>query len=371
MTAATRRRLVVKIGSALITNGGRGLDRAGIERWAAQVAAARAGGTEVVIVSSGAVAEGMARMGWAQRPDALDRLQAAAAIGQMGLTQAWGDAFGRHGLHTAQVLLTHDDVANRRRYLNARSTLLSLLSVGAIPVINENDTVATDEIRFGDNDRLGAVAAQLVEADGLIILTDQPGLMTADPRKDPTATLIEQGEAGDPTLRLYAAGGAGRLGRGGMLTKLDAAALAARSGAWTLLLDGREVDALPRAFMGTARGTRLAPKGAVLAARKRWIAGRLRVAGTVQLDPGAVAALTRQGGSLLPVGVVGVSGAFRRGDLIACEDPGGRRVAVGLSNYSAEEAEQIAGCASHELVDKLGYVGDVELIHRDNLALES
>ena len=371
MSAAGYRRLVVKIGSALITNGGRGLDRSGIERWAAQVAAARANGIEVVMVSSGAVAEGMARMGWTERPESLDRLQAAAAIGQMGLTQAWGDAFGRHGLHTAQVLLTHDDVANRRRYLNARSTLLSLLAVGAIPVINENDTGATDEIRFGDNDRLGAVAAQLVEADGLIILTDQPGLMTADPRKDPTATLIESGEAGDPALRLHAAGGAGRLGRGGMLTKLDAAALAARSGAWTLLMDGRGPDALAQALAGTARGTRLSAKGAVLAARKRWIAGRLRVAGSVRLDRGAVQALTCNGSSLLPVGVIAVSGEFRRGDLIACEAPDGRRIATGLSNYSAEEARQIAGCASQELVDRLGYVGDVELIHRDNLALET
>lgn len=372
MSAEGTQRLVVKIGSALMTNGGEGLDRPAIARWAAQVAAARAGGLEVVIVSSGAVAEGMARMGWSERPDSLDQLQAAAAIGQMGLTQAWSDAFSQHGLHTAQVLLTHDDVANRRRYLNARSTLLSLLEVGAIPVINENDTVATDEIRFGDNDRLGAVAAQLVEADGLIIMTDQPGLMTADPRKNPAATLIEQGEAGDPALRLHAGGGAGRLGRGGMLTKLDAAALAARSGTWTLLLDGREELALARALAGEeGRGTRLTPKGTVLAARKRWIAGRLRVAGTVRLDLGAVEALTRNGGSLLPVGVVSVSGEFRRGDLIACEALDGRRVATGLSNYAHHEARLIAGCASHDLADKLGYVGDTELIHRDNLALES
>ncbi|WP_370299389.1 glutamate 5-kinase [Abyssibacter sp.] len=364
------RRLVVKIGSSLITRGGRGLDHAAIARWSEQVASAVGAGTPIVIVSSGAVAEGMARMGWSERPDSLDRLQAAAAIGQMGLTEAWGDAFSKHGLHTAQVLLTHDDVADRRRYLNARSTLLSLIDLGVVPVVNENDTVATDEIRFGDNDRLGAVVAQLVDADGLIILTDQPGLMTADPTTHADAELVEAGAAGDPALRAYAGASSGRLGRGGMVTKLDAAALAAKSGAWTLLLDGSGDDALACAIDGTARGTRLTPSGAALKGRKRWIAGRLRIAGTIAVDAGAARALCKRGSSLLPVGVVRVSGQFRRGDLVEIvASDGAQRLATGITNYASEDAIRILGCASSELVDRLGYVGDAELIHRDNMAL--
>ncbi|WP_348673030.1 glutamate 5-kinase [uncultured Abyssibacter sp.] len=363
------RRLVIKIGSSLITQGGRGLDRAAIGGWARQIAEAAEDGTQIVVVSSGAVAEGMVRMGWSERPDSLDRLQAAAAIGQMGLTEAWGEAFNRHGLHTAQVLLTHDDVANRRRYLNARSTLLSLIELGVVPIVNENDTVATDEIRFGDNDRLGALVTQLVDADGLIILTDQPGLMTADPTTNPDAQLVERGVAGDETLRGYAGAGAGRLGRGGMVTKLDAAALAARGGAWTLLMDGRDNAAIGAGIAGSARGTWLEPGGAALKGRKRWIAGRLQIAGLIEIDRGAERAIREQGGSLLPVGVVRVAGSFRRGDLVEIVNAAGTRLATGISNYPSDDAALIVGASSSALVERLGYVGDAELVHRDNLAL--
>lgn len=363
--------VIVKIGSALITDGGRGLNRDAIAGWAQQIVAARQQGYSVIVVSSGAVAEGMARMGWTRRPESLDALQAAAAIGQMGVAQAWSEAFAVHATRTAQILLTHDDVADRQRYLNARSTLLALVKLGVVPIVNENDSVATDEIRLGDNDRLGAVTANLVDAQGLVILTDQPGLLDADPTRNPDAQLIRTGTAGDPALARYAGAGAGALGRGGMVTKLQAAALAASGGSWTVIADGRRDHVLSAALAGEPVGTRLEPAGAVLGARKRWIAGRLHPAGTIEIDAGAVRALREAGRSLLPVGVSAVRGAFQRGDVVSCVGPDGQAVATGLTNYSSDEARRLVGCATDAMVDVLGYVGDAELIHRDNLALRT
>jgi glutamate 5-kinase len=361
--------LVVKVGSSLVTNEGRGLDAAAIARWAAQVAALRKLGRRVILVSSGAIAEGMQRLGWSRRPHAMHELQAAAAVGQMGLVQCYESCFRSHGLHTAQVLLTHADMADRQRYLNARSTLRTLLDMGVIPVINENDTVVTDEIKLGDNDTLGALVTNLVEADVLVILTDQAGLYDADPRKHRQARLIEQADALDPALEAMAGGTGSALARGGMLTKVLAARRAARSGAHTVIASGREPDVLLRLANGERIGTLLAARAVPLAARKQWLADHLTVSGLVRLDAGAVKALTRDGKSLLPVGVVEVSGDFVRGEVVGVVDAGGRELARGLINYSAEETRRIMRKPSGEIEATLGYVDEPELIHRDNLVL--
>lgn len=365
---ADARRWVVKIGSALLTGDGRGLDEAGIARWAGELAALRRAGAEVVLVSSGAVAEGVVRLGLARRPESIHELQAAAAVGQMGLIQAWEAAFARHGLHTALVLLTHDDLADRARYLNARSTLRTLLGHGVVPVVNENDTVATEEIRFGDNDTLAALVTNLVEADALVLLTDQDGLRERDPRQDPGAPRVDVARAGDPGLDAMAGGG-GRLGRGGMATKVRAARLAARSGASTCILDGRRAGALAAVADGTVDGTLLVAEEARLAARKRWIAGQLQTRGTLVIDAGAVQVLRERGRSLLPVGVRAVHGRFARGEVVVCVDEAGREIARGLVNYSSEETERIRGQASGRIGELLGYAGEPELIHRDDLVL--
>jgi len=366
---ARARRLVVKVGSSLLTNEGRGLDHAAVARWAGEIATLRAGGKAIVLVSSGAIAEGMLRLGWSARPRAIHDLQAAAAVGQMGLVQAYERAFSHYGLRTAQVLLTHDDLADRRRYLNARSTLTTLLELGVIPVINENDTVTTDEIRFGDNDTLGALVANLIEADALILLTDQQGLYTADPRRDPDATFVHEARAGDPALDAMAGGPGSGVGRGGMLTKVQAARRAARSGASTVIASGRESDVLTRLAAGEAIGTTLRAAPTTLAARKQWLADHVQLAGRLRLDDGAVKALVRDGKSLLPIGVTGVDGVFERGEVVGCYAPDGREIARGLVNYGSQDAARIVRRPSGEIEAVLGYVDEPELIHRDNLVL--
>jgi glutamate 5-kinase len=363
------RRWIVKIGSALLTRDGAGLDPEVLGPWIAQMAAQHAAGREVVLVSSGAVAQGMARMGWRQRPQSLHALQAAAAIGQMGLIRAYEDGFSRHGLHTAQVLLTRDDLADRKRYLNARSTLRTLLSMGVVPVVNENDTVATDELRFGDNDTLAALVANLVEADLLILLTDQDGLFSANPHLDPDALLIDRARVDDPRLDRAAGGSSGALGTGGMITKLRAARLAARSGCATVIAPGRRAQSLSSIAAGADVGSLLVPAQGPQAARKRWLAGHLRVTGRLVLDDGAVKALREGGRSLLAVGVTGVDGHFARGEVVACVDSKGQEVARGLVNYDAPDAIRIQGLPSSKFEEVLGFVDDEELIHRDNLVL--
>ena len=362
-------RIVVKVGSSLVTNDGRGLDRAAISLWAGQVAALRASGKQVLLVSSGAIAEGMQRLGWIRRPQEVHELQAAAAVGQMGLAQAYETSFGALGVRTAQILLTHADLADRARYLNARSTLLTLLQLGVVPVINENDTVVTDEIKFGDNDTLGALVTNLVEADALIILTDQLGLFDADPRHAPAARLIDQAAAGDPRLEQYAGGAGSAIGRGGMLSKVLAAKRAARSGAATIIACGREPDVLLRLARGEPIGTLLSAALPKRAARKQWIADHLQTKGRVTIDAGAVSALCHQGKSLLPIGVVEVSGGFARGDVVSCFDVHGKEVARGLVNYSSAEASLIARHPSADIAAVLGFMEEPELIHRDNLVL--
>jgi glutamate 5-kinase len=361
--------LVVKVGSSLVTNSGQGLDAAAIARWAAQIAQLRALGKRCVLVSSGAIAEGLQRLGWKRRPQAMHELQAAAAVGQMGLAQCYETSFRAHGLKTAQVLLTHADMADRQRYLNARSTLRTLLELGVIPVINENDTVVTDEIKFGDNDTLGALVANLVEADALIILTDQAGLYGADPRKFPDAKLIEEREAGDAALESMAGGTGSAFARGGMLTKVLAAKRAARSGAHTVIASGHEPDVLLRIARGERVGTLLTARTLPIAAKKQWLADHLTLGGRLKLDAGAVKALSSGGRSLLPIGVVDVSGEFERGAVVACDDPQGREVARGLANYSAAETRLIMKRPSSEIESILGYVDEPELIHRDNLVM--
>jgi len=362
-------RLVVKVGSSLVTNEGRGIDHAAVARWAAEIAQLRAAGKSVVLVSSGAIAEGMQRLGWSTRPRAIHDLQAAAAVGQMGLVQAYETAFAQYGLHTAQVLLTHEDLADRRRYLNARTTLTTLLGLHVIPIINENDTVTTDEIRFGDNDTLGALVTNLLEADALVLLTDQHGLYTADPRSDPSATLVREARAGDPALETMAGGAGSAIGRGGMLTKVLAAKRAARSGAATIIASGREPDVLARLASGEPIGTLLTAERSMLAARKQWLADHVRLAGRLTLDEGAVRAITRHGKSLLPIGVVAVAGQFGRGEIVGCFAPDGREVARGLVNYAAQEAARIVRRPSSDIEAVLGYVDEPELIHRDNLVV--
>lgn len=366
---AQSKRWVVKIGSALLTDDGKGLARDLIEGWVSQLAALRAAGLELVLVSSGSVAEGMTRLGLTQRPRHLNELQAAAAIGQMGLVQAYETYFQSHGLNTAQVLLTHDDLSDRKRYLNARSTINTLIDFGAIPIINENDTVATDEIRFGDNDTLGALVANLVDADGLIILTDQEGMFDGDPRDNPAATLLSEVSASDGDLDAMAGARAGSLGRGGMVTKVRAARLASRSGAFTVIAGGRIDSVLMRLRAGERVGTLLYPDTSRQMARKQWLAGHLQTRGKLILDDGAVAVLQRGGKSLLPVGVVSVVGSFRRGEMVACLDSAGQEVARGLVNYDALDARQIIGRASDEIDSVLGYSHEPELVHRDNLVL--
>jgi glutamate 5-kinase len=363
------KRLVAKVGSALVTNGGAGIDRSAIARWAKDVASLRAKGVEVIFVSSGAVAEGMARLGWTQRPKLMPELQAAAAVGQMGLVNVYEQAFAAHGLKTAQVLLTHEDLADRKRYLNARSTLLALLNHGVVPIINENDTVTTDEIKFGDNDTLGALVANLTDAQLLVLLTDQRGLYTADPRKDANAQFISVGRADDPQYEAMAGGIGTGISRGGMLTKILAARRAANTGIHTVIASGHEADVLQRLIGGEAIGTLLHAPETSLAKRKSWMRDHLQLRGKVTLDAGAARALTQGGRSLLPIGVIAVNGEFERGEVIACIDESGKELARGLANYSSSETSRIMRKPSSEIEALLGYVDDDELIHRDNLVV--
>ena len=363
------RRIVVKVGSSLVTNEGRGLDADAVGNWCRQLAALAAQGREVVMVSSGAIAEGMKRLGWASRPKPLHELQAAAAVGQMGLAQLYESKLREHGVGSAQVLLTHADLADRERYLNARSTLLTLLSLKVIPVINENDTVVNDEIKFGDNDTLGALVANLIEADALVILTDQHGLYSEDPRKNPQAHLIEAANAGDPALERMAGGAGSSIGRGGMITKILAAKRAASSGASTVIAWGREPDVLLRLCAGDAIGTALLAPTQKMAARKQWMVDHLKLRGAVVIDAGAVLKLREGGKSLLPIGMVEVQGDFHRGDVIAVLDPSGAAVARGLANYASSEARLIAKKPSTEFEKILGFSGEPEMIHRDNMVI--
>ena len=363
------KRLIVKVGSSLVTNDGKGLDHAAIARWAAQIAQLRALGKEVVLVSSGAIAEGMQRLRFDKRPTGIHELQACAAVGQMGLAQVYETSFRAHNLQTAQVLLTHADLADRERYLNARSTLFTLLRFGVVPIINENDTVVTDEIKFGDNDTLGALVANLIEGDALVILTDQQGLFSADPRKDPLAKFVQHAKAGDIALEAMAGGAGSSLGRGGMLTKILAAKRAATSGAHTVIASGREDNVLVRLAAGEAIGTHLSAQTAQLTARKQWMADHLQTAGKVVLDDGAVKKLSAEGKSLLPIGVTAVTGEFGRGEVITCVDQSGRPVARGMTNYASSEARRIMRRPSAEIASILGYIDGPELIHRDNLVL--
>lgn len=362
-------RVVVKVGSALVTNDGRGLDFEAIARWATQIAALQKAGKEVLLVSSGAIAEGVLRLGWKSRPKRLFELQAAAAVGQMGLVQAYETRFAGHGIKTAQILLTHADLADRERYLNARDTLIEILRLGCVPIINENDTVVTDEIKVGDNDTLGALVTNLVEADAFVILTDQKGLYTADPRKDPTAVFVAQAVAGDPALEKMAGGAASTLSKGGMITKILAAKRAARSGAATIIASGREKDVLIRLSQGEAIGTELSPRQVPMHARSQWLADHLRCEGRVILDAGAAAALLKRKTSLLPVGVKAVEGDFVRGDVVACTDEKGVEIARGLANYASSEIRMIKGKHTEEIEGVLGYCAQPEFIHRDNLVM--
>jgi glutamate 5-kinase len=368
------RRIVVKVGSSLVTNEGRGLDEAAIGEWCRQMSIllrTEPGGVarELIMVSSGAIAEGMKRLGWATRPHAINELQAAAAVGQMGLAQMYETKLREHGLGSAQVLLTHADLADRERYLNARSTLLTLLKLGVVPVINENDTVVNDEIKFGDNDTLGALVANLVDADALIILTDQKGLYTADPRKDVSAQFVHEAKAGDPALEAMAGGAGSSLGRGGMITKILAAKRAAGSGASTVIAWGREPDALLRLAQGEAIGTLLVAQTQKNQARKQWIADHLQLRGAVTVDAGAAAKLKESGKSLLPIGMTAVEGDFSRGDVIAVRDASGLEFARGLANYASAEARLICRKPSSEIEKLLGYCAEPEMLHRDNLVL--
>ncbi len=362
-------RWVVKVGSSLVTDEGRGIDPESIAMWAAQIAGLRAQAREVVLVSSGAIAEGMKRLGWMTRPHEIHELQAAAAVGQMGLAQAYESGFAKWNLKTAQILLTHEDIADRRRYLNARSTISTLLGYGVVPIINENDTVVTDEIKLGDNDTLAAMVTNLIEADVLVILTDQAGLFTADPRRDSSATLITWGQAADPRLESMAGGAGSGIGKGGMATKVRAAQRAARSGAATVIASGRETNVLSRLASGESVGTCLVAELAPMAARKQWLADQLQTRGRLILDAGAVRVLMEQGKSLLPIGVTELEGDFERGDLVTCLAPDGKEVARGLMNYGASDARRILRRPSSEIESILGFVEEPELIHRDNLIL--
>ena len=367
------RRIVVKVGSSLVTNEGRGLDEAAIEEWSRQLAALVHGDDgvrrEVIMVSSGAVAEGMKRLGWATRPKEIHELQAAAAVGQMGLVQMYETKLRDFKVGSAQVLLTHADLADRERYLNARSTLLTLLRHGVVPVINENDTVVNDEIKFGDNDTLGALVANLVDADAYVILTDQKGLYTADPRRNPDAQFVHEAQAGNLELEAMAGGAGSSIGKGGMLTKILAAKRAAGSGTSTVIAWGREPDVLLRLTRGEAIGTLLVAPTHKNQARKQWMMDHLQLHGSVIIDAGAVRKLQSEGKSLLPVGMVAVDGEFSRGDVSAVRDAHGKEVARGLANYSSAEARLLCKHASSEVEQLLGYRGEPEMVHRDNMVV--
>ncbi|MBA4212172.1 MAG: glutamate 5-kinase [Polaromonas sp.] len=365
----TARRIVVKVGSSLVTNEGRGLDEVAIGQWCEQLAALVKDGRELIMVSSGAVAEGMKRLGWTVRPKEINELQAAAAVGQMGLVQVYETKLREHGVGSAQVLLTHADLADRERYLNARSTLLKLLQLGVVPVINENDTVVNDEIKFGDNDTLGALVANLVEADVLVILTDQKGLYTADPRRDPAAQFVHEARAGDPLLEAMAGGAGSGIGKGGMITKILAAKRAAGSGASTVIAWGREPQVLLRLCEGEAIGTSLVANTPKNQARKRWMSDHLQLRGAVLVDDGAVGKIVGEGKSLLPIGMTGVEGDFSRGDVIAVRDGRGMEVARGLANYASSEARLLCRKSSADFERLLGYAAEPEMIHRDNMVL--
>ncbi len=368
-TLTTAKTWVIKIGSSLLTDDGKGLNRERMGAWVKQVAAFCEAGISVVLVSSGAVAEGVLRLGLKGRPTAIHDQQAAAAVGQMGLIQAYESEFQKFGLHTAQILLTHDDLSNRKRYLNARTTLKTLLDLGVVPVINENDTVVTDEICFGDNDTLAGLVSNLINADVMVILTDQEGLYESDPRGNPDAKLVDEAHSNDDSLFGFAGTGVGELGRGGMLTKVKAARLAARSGTYTCIASGRRPEVLEKLLAGDQIGTLLLPERSPLAARKQWLASHLKVKGTLVLDDGAVNVLKNSGKSLLPVGIKSCTGHFQRGEVVSCVDEKGSPVARGLVNYPSEEAVKIIGKSSDEIFNLLGYDGDHELIHRDNLVL--
>jgi glutamate 5-kinase len=363
------RRIVVKVGSSLVTNEGRGLDESAIGEWCRQMALLVQDGREVIMVSSGAIAEGMKRLGWAKRPHAIHELQAAAAVGQMGLAHMYETKLRENNLKSAQVLLTHADLTDRERYLNARSTLLTLLKHGVVPVINENDTVVNDEIKFGDNDTLGALVANLIEADALIILTDQKGLYSADPRKDPNAVFVHEAKAGDPTLEMMAGGAGSSIGRGGMLTKILAAKRAAGSGASTVIAWGREPDVLMRLVQRESIGTLLVAQTKKSQARKQWISDHLQLRGAVTVDAGAAAKVRSEGKSLLPIGMTAVFGDFSRGDVIAVRDEAGIEMARGLANYASSEARLLCRKSSTEFEKLLGYTAEPEMVHRDNLVL--
>ena len=366
---ASASRIVSKVGSSLVTNDGKGLDREAVAHWAGQIAALRQQGKQVVLVSSGAIAEGMARLGWDKRPTSMHELQAAAAVGQMGLAQAYEVAFAKHNLRTAQILLTHEDLADRQRYLNARSTLFALLRLGVVPIVNENDTVATDEIAVGDNDTLGALVTNLIEADALIILTDQRGLYESDPRKNPAAKFVAHACAGDSSLEAMAGGTGSGIGKGGMLTKILAAKRAARSGAHTVIASGREQDVMVRLAAGECIGSELRAELPVLSARKQWMADHLQMRGSVTVDAGAAHKVLTEGKSLLPIGMTGVAGDFSRGDVIAIRDDQGIEIARGLANYASAEARLLCRKPSHEYEALLGYTAEPEMVHRDNLIL--
>ena len=372
MTADKNRtkRIVIKIGSSLITANGKGLDFERLKSWTRQISEIKTMGHEVVIVSSGAVAEGMLRLGWNLRPSMIHDLQAAAAVGQMGLIRAYEDAFQSLGLHTAQILLTHDDLTNRTRYLNARSTLRTLLALNIVPIVNENDSIATDEIKFGDNDTLAALAANLIEAETLIILTDQEGLFSGDPRTSSEVHIIESADAGDPDLEKMATDNGSASGSGGMTTKLRAAKQAAKGGTHTVIANGRESNVLLRIRAGESIGTRLNATKPVMTARRQWLSNHLKVSGSVTIDEGAINAITQSNKSLLPIGVTSTSGNFKRGDVVTCQNKAGKVIAHGLINYDHEETQKIKGCPSEKIEDALGYVDDLELINRDNLAIE-
>lgn len=365
---ARAQRVVIKVGSSLVTNEGRGLDEAAIASWASQIAGLRTMGKEVILVSSGAIAEGMKRLNWNLRPTNINELQAAAAVGQMGLAQVYETQFAQHNIVTAQILLTHADLADRARYLNARSALFTLLQLGVVPIINENDTVVTDEIKVGDNDTLGALVANLIEADVLVILTDQDGLFTADPRKDPSAKLIQTAPAGLEQLESMAGGAGSNIGKGGMLTKVLAAKRAKNSGATTLIASGREPQVLPRLAQGERIGTELYADTPLLTARQQWLADHLQMRGNVTLDTGAVSAVRTGGKSVLPIGIITVHGTFERGEVIACLDEHGTEIARGITNYNSTDTQRIARQASSEFAQRLGRDADeAELIHRNNL----
>lgn len=362
-------RIVIKVGSSLLTSLETGLEREKIQSYCAEIARLMLIGKEVILVSSGSIAEGCMRLGWRSRPVEVHRLQAAAAVGQIGLMQAYEHALKGLGCGSAMIMLTHEDLADRQRYLNARATLKTLTDVSVVPIINENDTVATDEIRFGDNDTLAALVANLVEADLLVILTDVSGLLSADPRIDPAANRIEAAPATDDSLAGLAGEGAGALGRGGMVTKIRAARLAARSGAHTVIASGREERVLTRLMNGEDLGTLLYAEVSPMAARKRWIAGQLRAKGDIVIDAGAVRALQQRGVSLLAAGIVQCRGSFSRGDVVRCVDQGGTVIAQGLSNYSAVEVNAMKGLASDDYAEVIGYAAEAEVLHRDNLVL--